>query len=83
MGDMDFHLDSEDATLAEHLDKVHHGVTERDLFNHSYSFTVLQLSPKDLDACEQRWVVKLTTITPLGLNKEPPNGISGSSTSMC
>ena len=61
MNDTDFDLDYHDATLAEHL-KLFHGVADFNLFDHSYSFTVLQISPHDLDACEQRWVNHLTTL---------------------
>ncbi|KAL5263914.1 hypothetical protein ACHWQZ_G005109 [Mnemiopsis leidyi] len=82
MNDTVFDPDNDDATLAEHL-KLVHGVMDGELFNHSYNFTVLQLSPQDLDACEQRWVDRLTTLVPFGLNKEAPNGVSSSFASMC
>ena len=66
MGDSEFDLDNDDATLSEHLIS-HHGVTDGDLFNDSYSFTVLQLAPHDLDSCEQIWVDRLATVAPFGL----------------
>ena len=30
-------------------------------------------APHDLAACEQRWVDRLATLAPFGLNKEAPN----------
>ena len=60
MSDLVFDSDTDDATLAEHL-SLSHNVSDPVLFNHSYSFTVLQVSPLDLDSCEQRWVHRLNS----------------------
>ena len=60
MNDLVFDSENDDASLAEHL-KLSHSVMDPELFNHSFSFTVLQVSPLDLDACEQRWVHRLNT----------------------
>ena len=60
MNDLVFDSKNDDASLAEHL-KLSHSVMDPDLFNNSFSFTVLQVSPLDLDACEQRWVHRLNT----------------------
>jgi len=82
VGDEVFDEDSDEATLAEHL-QVCHNLTTVDHFNNNYSFTVLENSPKDLDNSEQRWVSRLLTMRPFGLNKEKPGGVTDSVSSMC
>ena len=38
-------------------------------FNETYKFTILaQCNPKSLDISEHKWIKKLKTITPYGLN---------------
>ena len=57
MNDTDFDLDNDDhATLAEHL-KLFHGVVDFDLVNHSYSFTVLQVSPMTWMLVSKDWLI--------------------------
>jgi hypothetical protein len=82
MNDTAFDPDTDDATLAEHLHLCHH-VMDSDSFNHSYSFTVLQIFPYDIDSCEQRWVDRLITLSPFGLNKVAPNEVSDSIGNIC
>ena len=74
-------IESDERTLAEHLQEIHH-LHSVDTFNSNYSFTVLELSPRNLDLAEQKWVNKLLTIEPFGLNKEKPGGVLGSFRSM-
>ena len=81
MGDICFD-ESDDAALAEHL-KLDHGFHTAELFNLGFNFTVLELGPFNLDESEQRWVSKLTSLKPFGLNKEVPRGVSDSVTTMC
>jgi len=82
VGDEVFDEESDEATLAEHL-QVCHNLTTTDLFDESYWFTVLENSPKNLDISEQRWVSRLMTMRPFGLNKEKPGGVTDSVSSMC
>ena len=74
-------LDSDEATLAEHL-KEDHNFDSVELFNLSYVFTILQLDPRNLDKCEQKWIHELVTMKPYGLNIENPFGIADSLLSM-
>ena len=69
--------DTDEATLAEHLNLVHN-MDSVELFNLSYSFTVLQLEPRNIDKCEQKWISQLVTLEPYGLNKEKPCGVADS-----
>ena len=82
VGDSMFDDESDEAALAEHLQVVHK-LDSVDHFNSNYTFTILENSPKDLDASEQRWVSRLMTMRPFGLNKEKPGGVVDSITSMC
>lgn len=56
---------------------------KRVYFNSNFAFTVLELSPADLDRAEQRWTSKLLTMQPFGLNKVRPCGVMDSVTTMC
>ena len=58
-----------------HLYK-NHGLTEKEAFNESYVFTILQVcSPKNLDVQEHKWIQKLKCVAPHGLNSHDPFGI--------
>ena len=67
--------ESDECTLAEHL-YLDHNFYSVDEFNSSYSFTVLELFPHNLDLSEQKWINRLVTMRPFGLNKARPLGIS-------
>ena len=45
--------ETDEAALAEHLHKDHNFDTI-DMFNLNYTFSILELCPKDLDKAEQR-----------------------------
>lgn len=77
MHDLIFDEDDDEATLAEHL-KFEHNMETVELFNLSFLFTILQLSPFNLDESEQKWVSRLTCMKPFGLNKEVPRGVTDS-----
>ena len=77
MHDLIFDEDDDEATLAEHL-KFDHSMDTVELFNLSFLFTILQLSPFNLDESEQKWVSRLTCMKPFGLNKEVPRGVTDS-----
>ena len=48
-----------------------------------YSFTILELGPRNIDFVGQKWAKRLMTMRPFGLNKEKPGGIIGSTSNMC
>ena len=62
--------------LGMHLYK-NHGLSLKEAFNQSYVFTVLQVcSPKNIDVQEHKWIQKLKSVAPYGLNSHDPFGIS-------
>jgi hypothetical protein len=69
--------ETDEAALAEHLRKDHNFDT-LDSFNNNYTFSILELGPLDLDKTEQRWVSRLVTMRPFGLNIEKPRGVTDS-----
>ena len=69
--------ESDIAALADHL-RDNHNLVNVDDFNNSYVFTILELDPSNLDKCEQKWVSRLVTMSPFGLNIEKPCGVSDS-----
>ena len=77
VGDMTFDSETDEATLAEHLHDEHN-ITLVDQFNSNYSFTIIEISPRNLDIAEQKWTNRLVTMRPFGLNKEKPGGVMGS-----
>ena len=70
-------VDTDEASLANHLKNIH-GMNSVELFNVMYSFTILQMDPKDLDKAEQQWISQLVTMHPYGLNIEKPRGVADS-----
>ena len=74
---MTFDSETDEATLAEHLHDEHN-ITLVDQFNSNYSFTIIEISPRNLDIAEQKWTNRLVTMRPFGLNKEKPGGVMGS-----
>ena len=76
VGDTEFD-ESDEAALVQHLVEDHNFDTI-DRFNLNFSFTVVELSPHDLDKAEQRWASRLVTMRPFGLNKEKPLGVADS-----
>ncbi len=66
--------EKDEVALAEHLKLVHKLDSVElfnlsvELFNLSYTFTVMQLEPRNIDKCEQKWISQLVTLEPYGLN---------------
>ena len=95
--DLLFDEESDTAALVEHLvlehgfmmrypgcdDNVDHNLLSPQLFNSSFYFTVVEISPSNLDDAERRWVDKLVCLRPFGINKEKPGGVSDSMSNMC
>ena len=69
--------ETDDAALAHHLKKDHNFDTIKH-FNVSYKFSILENNPLSLDKAEQRWVNRLVTMRPFGLNVETPGGVTDS-----
>jgi hypothetical protein len=65
----------DEATLFLHM-KNEHNMKSVEQFNANYTFTILELDPKDLNKCEQKWVNLLNTMEPYGLNIEKPCGVA-------
>ena len=68
--------------MAEHLALVHNSISS-DVFNSNFSFSILEISPRELDIAEQKWVDKIVTMRLFGLNKEKPWDVTDSVISMC
>ena len=74
VGDDCFDPNTAEATLAEHLHNDHN-LNSVDLFISNYSFTILELGPRNIDFAEIKWANRLMTMRPFGLNKEKPGGV--------
>ena len=82
VGDDCFDPDTDEATLAEHLHNDHN-LNSVGLFNSNFSFTILELGPRNIDFTDQKWANRLMTMRPFGLNQEKPGGVIGSTSYMC
>ncbi len=69
--------DCDDASLANHLKSDHNYDTIND-FNNNFEFTILEKHPHNLDMAERRWISRMVTMWPFGLNIEKPGGVSDS-----
>ena len=70
-------LERDDSALAEHMKNMHGKPSIND-FNNYYKFTIIEIEPKSLNKSEQFWVSRLFTMSPFGLNRERPLGVTDS-----
>ena len=71
--DVDFNSDLYQLGLHLHLD---HGLTEPGAFDQFVKFGLLEVvNPNDIDKKEYKWMHKLNTFQPHGINVEYPFGI--------
>ena len=75
--DPDALIRKDEGALAEHL-KVAHKFTTAEDFNKAYKFSILKSNPNNFDKSEQKWISKLVTMHPFGLNLDKPCGVSSS-----
>ena len=65
-----------DLSLSHHLFKSHNCVQRAD-FNEFLKFTIIQhCSPETIDSSEHRWIHRLKTLEPGGINSVNPFGIA-------
>ena len=72
-----FKIEKEDDNLLGLHIYNNHGSRKKSNFNETYKFTILaQCNPKSLDISEHKWIQKLKTITPYGLNSHDRFGMN-------
>ena len=73
-------LDKDKKTMDDYLLGLHlysnHKLRQKDDFNNTYKFTILETcNPRHLDGKEHWWIQKLKCVAPYGLNSHDPFGI--------
>ena len=72
---MNFDTDSDLYSLGLHL-HFDHGITDPNGFNTYFKFGILEVvTPGDIEKKEYRWMHKLNSFQPHGINVEYPFGI--------